>query len=301
MTAHTASRRLIIAATASAVVFSVGGYVLKEHNRPRALEVYIFNLKSGRSMFIRTPDDRRILVDGGANSDIVREITGILPFYSRRIDVVMATHGFDKDVSGLIDVLNRYTVDNLYVPKYLTASSSGTAYSILLKTAAARHINVSAAQAGNTMLLDRDVAMKILFPLTPQEFAYSAASGPEIIFKLVYGATSILSLGSSSRKVQRFLARAQGTSSALGALDHVDVAVYDSAMIAANVSEDLMTILQPNYVVYAKRVSAAGARAAAVSEQRSYDPLAGILADHRWNIREKGTIRIISDGKTVHF
>ena len=106
-----ASKPLIVVAAVGAVALGLGGYVWKEENRPAILEVYVFSLSSGRSIFIRTPEDKRILIDGGGNSDIVDELTQILPFYSRRIDAVVATNSEGNNVSGLIDVLNRYIVD----------------------------------------------------------------------------------------------------------------------------------------------------------------------------------------------
>src|ERR1700690_3654211 len=82
---------ILTAATAILATATLGGYVWKEEHHPAILEIYAFNLKSGRSYFIRTPDDKRILVDGGANSEIIGELTRILPFYSRRIDSLIAT------------------------------------------------------------------------------------------------------------------------------------------------------------------------------------------------------------------
>jgi beta-lactamase superfamily II metal-dependent hydrolase len=98
----------IIAATASAIVAGVGAYVWHQEHRLPLLDIYLFALKSGQSAFIRTPDDRRILVNGGSNSEIIRRISKRLPFYSRRIDALIVTDTSAKNVSGLIDVLERY-------------------------------------------------------------------------------------------------------------------------------------------------------------------------------------------------
>ena len=119
---------MIYAAVAGAAVSSVGlgAYVWHEQSRPAVLEVYLFSLKGAPGAFIRTPEDKRVLINGGANSDVIQEITKILPFYSRRIDMVIATKDDADHVSGLVDIVSRYSVGGAYIPA-VTLNSLGLA------------------------------------------------------------------------------------------------------------------------------------------------------------------------------
>ena len=112
-----ATKPFIIAALATAATLAgIGGYAYIESNRPAVLELFIFNTPGNPAIFIRTPNDKRILINGGSNSEIIERISGILPFYSRRIDMVIATNDDPKNTTGLIDVIDRYSVDKVVLP-----------------------------------------------------------------------------------------------------------------------------------------------------------------------------------------
>lgn len=314
------SKPLIIAATATALVFGVSGYVWKEEHRPHVLDVYVFNLPSGRSLFIRTPDDYRVLIDGGSNSDVIRDLTGIIPFYSRRIDALMATNADGKNVSGLVDVLDRYHVDHIYIPGVTLASlglagSSDSAYEALLERAGSTQADIHELLAGNTILLGGQVSLKAHFPAAPAAFSYSRASGPEALYTVSYGSTAVTFLGSASHKVQEFLA---ATSSGMRSVDAV---IVSHSALPANMSVKLMDRLQPRYLIYSKANPKASAPAvlaasttliapaapaappaSAASKKPAKipaDSLVSVPADHRLNLQEKGTIHLVSDGSEL--
>ena len=301
------SKPIIIAATASAVVFGVGGYIWNEDHRPQVLDIYVFNLSSGRSMFIRTPDDYRVLIDGGSNSDVIRELTKIIPFYSRRIDTLIATNTDGKNVSGLIDLLNRYRVDEIYLPAVTLhnlglASDTDPIYQALLQRIADTKVPVHEIAAGNTILFGKAVSAKIHFPVEPADFVYSRASAPEVLFTLKFAATSVTFLGNASHKVQEFLA---ATSSHVTATDAV---IVSHSALPANMSVRLMNELKPKFLVYSKQLASANnsgtaSKPAATLKKKSAkippDPLASISIDHRLNIKEIGTIHVVSDGTSL--
>lgn len=127
-----ARKTLAMAVGAALVLAGIGAYVWYESARPRVFELYVFNTPGMPSLFIRTADDRRILINGGANGDIVGRLTGLLPFYSRRIDEIIATDDDSKNVTGLVEVLNRYEVGEAI---FRVATSDEPAYDVFLKSA----------------------------------------------------------------------------------------------------------------------------------------------------------------------
>lgn len=52
----------------------------------------------------------QMLVDGGPNASVLKCLGDHMPFYDRRIEVVVLTHPQADHMNGLIDVLKRYTV-----------------------------------------------------------------------------------------------------------------------------------------------------------------------------------------------
>lgn len=79
--------------------------------RPRANpEIYFFDVGQGDSQMIVLPGDVRILIDGGAPGKLLRPVSRVMPFFSRRIDIVMFTHPQMDHFGGLIDIVKRYDV-----------------------------------------------------------------------------------------------------------------------------------------------------------------------------------------------
>jgi competence protein ComEC len=72
----------------------------------------------GDSVLIVTPQGQTILVDGGPDASVLKKLGTILPFWLRKIDLVVLTHVHDDHLAGLINVLNRYQVKQILVGNY---------------------------------------------------------------------------------------------------------------------------------------------------------------------------------------
>ncbi len=264
-------------------------YVWKQENRLKILEIYALSLKNGNAAFIRTPNDKRIIINGGSNSEIIRHISKILPFYSRRIDIAMVTDTQKKNVAGLVGILERYKVDQLVVPaltlKSLNlASSTDSSYVELLKVARQKKVSIREIGESEKVVIDSDkvlgeTVLNILFPSSTDEFNYSKASSPEIVFKLSYKGTSIISLGDSSKKIQNYI------NSQYQSDKPIDVLIINQGAVWANISRNFIEKLKPNYFIYSQVTSK--------SPEVIFVPF-----ERRFNAKEK-TVKIISNGKSV--
>ena len=304
------SKPIMIVATATLVASGLGLYVWKEQHRQPLLEIYVFALKSGRSMFVRTPDDQRILIDGGANSEIIRHLTDILPFYTRRIDTIIVTNVDDKNISGLIDVISRYPVDKIYFSKFTLenlgiASSTGVAHKTFLEIAKGKNIQIAELSTGEQVVLGQSITKKvtanILFPSDPLSFEYSKASAPELLFSISYDNTSLLFMGDASKKVQKHVA-----SSSMPFVVDSDILIVSHSALPDNMAGELMKLVRPGSLIYETAVtktqtksSKPGNRKTATKKKPLADPLAAILNEDRFNLKEVGTIKITSDGREV--
>lgn len=289
---------------------------MHDQQRPAVLEIYVFALKSGRSMFIRTPDDQRILIDGGGNSQVIAQLTDIIPFYSRRIDAVIVTNTDGKNVSGLVDVMARYDVGRVYVPRYTLenldlASSTDQIYETFVDAVKFVGVRVDEVQSGDQIPLSGPLGdgeghratMHVLFPSQPESFPYSKASAPELLFCIEYGDTSVTFMGDASVKIQKYIASSSNIrKERFGMNSHSNVLVLSHSATEGNVSQELMEVLRPDFLVYDKLVRE---NATQKSQQKSAsknvkpksNPLATILNEDRFNLKELGTVRIISDGE----
>lgn len=85
------------------------GFVLKEQEN-KQLQVTFLAVGQGDSILVRSPTGRHILIDGGPDATILRQIGAHMPWYDRSLDVVIATHPDLDHIGGLIDVFDRYHV-----------------------------------------------------------------------------------------------------------------------------------------------------------------------------------------------
>ena len=55
----------------------------------------------------------QVVVDGGPNQKIVDCVSEYMPFWDRRIELMVMTNGDADHMTGLIDILKRYKVDQI--------------------------------------------------------------------------------------------------------------------------------------------------------------------------------------------
>ena len=246
-----AKRVVLIAGGVALGLAGIGAYMWYESSRPRTFELYVFDTPGMPSIFIRTAHDRCILINGGANADIVHRLTELLPFYSRRIDEVVATNDDPKNVTGLIEVLGRYRIDSvtLEVP-----TSTDPTYAVFLETV--KTAKVSKLSTGSR------------------------------IFELPG-----MSLDLHDQKKGIFVFRARAETALI-------VPFNQSALTKKVLSET-----KPDYLIYsaqipkAPRLSKKPTPKGASKEKP--DMLAGILMDHRFNIRESGVVRLTIENDRI--
>lgn len=318
-----ATKSWLTAVACLSAAAGITGYAWFGSRRQPVLEVFVFYEPGTSAVFVRTPNDKRILINGGSNSGIIRSLTGVLPFYSRHIDAIIATVADDKHVTGLIDALNRYSIGGIIVPA-VTLENLGLAdptdavYGAFLKTAHDKKIPIEKALSGQRLVLDRAMSgaisqaapknlsasttyMDILFPAPTGDFQYSKTSAPELLFRLAYGSTSMVFMGGATAKIQKFAA---ASSAPAGGLP-VNALIVSQNASPSSMSVRLMDVLKPDYLVYSRQIvnsiklPKASASQGFSPKKKPIDPLAHITADHRFNVRETGVIKITSDGADI--
>lgn len=291
---------LIILTGTTLLMGGFGLYYWKEEGRPSLLEIHVLSLDGGRAIFIRTPDDKRILINGGPNLQIIKQLTSILPFYSRRIDVVITSNSQVKNVSGLIDVLNRYNVDQAYIPAFTLEnlnliSQKNTIYDQFIESLVQNGINFDSLSLGEFLRLDNDIKIDILFPANPGDFKYSKTSAPEMMFKISYGENSVFFIGNATNKIQKYIA---STTSEVSA----DVLIVSHSALPENLSKVLIDKIKPKNIIYFKKVSNKindRSKYEHIENDKAVDYTSYLSSNNRFNAMEIKKIKIISDGVSL--
>ena len=125
------------------------------------LRVSFFNVGQGDAIFIQSPSGAQVLIDGGPDRSVLRELGSVMPWWDRTIEVVIATHPDADHVSGLIDVLERYRVSYILEPGVRTDTPQAES---MLQAVANEDAVYVLARRGQVIDLGDGARLEILFP-----------------------------------------------------------------------------------------------------------------------------------------
>ena len=165
-------------------------FVLSE---PQKLRVDFFSVGQGDSFFIETPAGNTILIDGGPDGTVLGKLAENMPFWDREIDLVILTHPDSDHMTGLIDVLQKYKVDNIL---WTGISRDGDEYQkwlALLATQKKMGAKVIIAKSGEE-IKSQNVLLDVLHPFTSLSGQYFKTDDNDtgVVAKLIYGKESFL-------------------------------------------------------------------------------------------------------------
>ncbi|KKP56377.1 MAG: Beta-lactamase domain protein [Parcubacteria group bacterium GW2011_GWC1_34_10] len=227
-------------------IFSI--YVAFKEERRGILTVAFLNIGQGDAIFIEAPSGSQILIDGGPNKSVLRELSKVMPFYDRSIDVVLATHADQDHIGGIPDVLQKYKVD-IFMETGVSGESSS--YKELEKIVEEKSQGVPLGnfkgeplkkilvRRGMVVDLGDGVVLQILFP--DRDPAGMETNTSSIIARLVYGENEFLFTGDSPKSIENYLI-------SLGGLES-DVLKAGHHGSKTSTSPDFVTAVSPEYVV----------------------------------------------------
>ena len=169
------------------------------------LTVAFLDVGQGDAIYIETPDGVQLLIDGGPDSSVLRELSSQLPHFDRTIDIVLATHSDKDHIGGLVDVLNRYEVGSIITTNNKNDTSIAETFSELVQLEGA---DLYTAQAGQQYQLGASTTLFILSPLgDPANWESNSAS---IVALLQYGDTSFMLTGDAGVNTEEYLVSSYG-------------------------------------------------------------------------------------------
>ncbi len=174
-------------------------------NRNGILKFTVLNIGQGDSLFIESPTGIQVVVDGGPDKALMKEIAKVMPWYDRHIDMIVVTNPDLDHYSGFIPLLKKYSVDSVLEPG--TKSSTET-YALLEKEITSKKIPKFIAQRGQIVDLGEGAFLEILFP--DRDISGLSSNDGSLVMRLVYGETSVLLQGDSTAKIEDYLISLDG-------------------------------------------------------------------------------------------
>lgn len=174
---------------------------------PRDLSVTFIDVGQGDSIFISSYAGRTVLIDGGGQDkkispgpDIGEMV--VMPFLldsgTSKLDMVIATHGHDDHIQGLMSVLENFDVGTLVIPDV----SDKAAFTEVLKIARNKGIMVSTCRKGDIIRLDGKTYLKVLHPAGNYNESRSTLNNGSLVMKLYYKNISMLFTGDIEKEAE---------------------------------------------------------------------------------------------------
>jgi len=176
--------------------------VVYDLSRPQFLEVNFFDIGQGDSIFIETPGNYQILIDGGPTNVILEKLGKEMDFWDRRIDLIILTHPEHDHIAGLIEVLKRYEVENIVWTGILRDTAE---YKEWIRLIEEEGSNIEIVQAGQRIITS-NLFFQTLYPLENLKGQdVKNTNNTSIINRLIFNNTSFLFLGDVYKSVERKL------------------------------------------------------------------------------------------------
>lgn len=171
------------------------------HISQDVLTIAFLDVGQGDAIFIETPSGKQMLIDGGAGRAVLSELSDVMPFFDRSIDVVINTHPDKDHIGGLPDVFENYNVALVIDPAVPMEKASYEEYEKDITLEAARHV---VARRGQVLLFGDGVELQILFPDRDMS-GVKNANDASVVTRLVYGETEVMLTGDAPESIEKYL------------------------------------------------------------------------------------------------
>lgn len=189
---------ILMALLAAAVVI---WYAVLKEDRGGRLTVAFLDVGQGDAIYIESPTGAQMMIDGGPDGKVLRELGGELPFYDRSIDLLLISNPDKDHIAGFIDVLKRFKVENVILPGTFNDSA---AYAALKETVRLEGAKQITATRGMEADLGGGARLTVLFP--DRDVGGLEPNTGSIVAKLTYGETCFLFPGDAPAAVEEYLA-----------------------------------------------------------------------------------------------
>ena len=246
------------------------------------LKVAFLNVGQGDAIFVEAPNGNQVLIDGGPNKSVLRELSKQMPFYDRTIDAMILTHPHLDHYAGLNEVARKYKVSLEIDPGTKVKGAGFAEFENLIKS---KKIKRLYAKRGMRVNLDKDLYLDILLPVVNNE-NLSEHDGM-LVFRLVYKNNSFLLTGDMEDNLENFLL-------SLGGSLKSDVLKAGHHGSRTSTSEKFLGWVNPDLVVIsAGQGNKYGHPHKEVTDRLARFEIPALRTD------EKGTIVLKSDGEKI--
>ena len=205
-------RCLLIVLLIGVVVWGIGfssafEKILRPAGTAKNLTVTFLDVGQGDAIFIETAFGRQVMIDGGPDSTVLRELSAVMSPWDRTIDMVIGTHPDKDHIGGVVEVLARYRVTTLLTTENKGDTTVATAYqeALLSETNGA----IWYARAGQIIDVGDGVTLAVFSPADNPAMLETNTSS--VVLQLRYGDIEFMLTGDAPQGIEDYLVKTYGS------------------------------------------------------------------------------------------
>lgn len=245
------------------------------------IDVYFIDVGQGDSIFIHTPDDNTILIDGGETTQGENVLNFLKKHGIEYLDVVVATHPHSDHIGGLVTVIENMDIGSIYMPKVIHNTKT---FEKLVLAVKEKELKFKPAYAGVDIPLDD---IKACFIAPEEKETYEDLNNSSAVLRLTYGDISFLFAGDAEAESEAsMLASGQNLQAQVLKVGH-----HGSS---SSTTEEFLNAVSPKYAI----ISCGKENKYGHPHEETIELLEEFgVSIHRTDI--EGTIHFTSDGNKI--
>ncbi len=176
-------------------IFTIWHFVLSQNEE---LQVHFLAVGQGDAIFIQYKDFQ-ILVDGGPDNLVLEKLREVMPIGDHTIDWIILSHPDADHLMGLVDILQSYSVNQIFMPD---VKKETRLYQAWIEVIEEKEIPVTLVRDSFREQIQTDLLIEFLHPSPKTIDPKFAANNYSIIVQLTFGQIDILLTGDIEEEVE---------------------------------------------------------------------------------------------------
>ncbi len=227
------------------------------------------------SILIRN-QDKVMLIDAGTNEAGETVVNYLENLGITKIDYLIGTHPHEDHIGGLDDVINKFDIGQIYMPKIETTTKT---FEDVLEAIENKNLTVTAPNKGDEIVLGQATGKFMTEPILDKDNLNVSS----LVFRLEFGNNSFLFMGDAEEENEKTISWTK--------TDVLKVGHHGSSTSS---SEEFLKQVQPQYAI----IMVGEDNSYGLPTQETINKL-NTIGSTIYRTDENGTIQLTSDGNTI--